>query len=245
MTGTLIGVGTGPGDPDLITVKGRDALLRADRIFVPVAVSSPSDKPGYAERVVTHHVPHDLPIIRLVFELARGHRDMSWARAADTVADVVAADGTAAFATIGDPNVYSTFTYLARAVRRLVPDAAVETIPGITAMQDLAARTGTVLVEHDEPLTLMPLTAGTDRVESALRGGGTVVLYKGGRKLPQVKDAIEAAGAADRAVFGAHLGHADEQIRGELPDSPAPYLSTVIVTPERGGPDRPDGEERP
>jgi precorrin-2/cobalt-factor-2 C20-methyltransferase len=167
MTGTLIGVGTGPGDPDLITVKGRDALLRADRIFVPVAVSSPSDKPGYAERVVTHHVPHDLPIIRLVFELARGHRDMSWARAADTVADVVAADGTAAFATIGDPNVYSTFTYLARAVRRLVPDAAVETIPGITAMQDLAARTGTVLGEDDEPLTLMPITAGTDRVESA------------------------------------------------------------------------------
>jgi precorrin-2/cobalt-factor-2 C20-methyltransferase len=237
MSGTLIGVGTGPGDPDLITVKGRDALLRADRVYVPVAASSPVDEPGYAERVVAHHLPHDKPIHRLVFELEKDHRDIAWARAADIVGDVVAGGGTAAFATIGDPNVYSTFTYLAREVRRLVPDATVETIPGITAMQDLASRTGTVLVEHDEPLTLMPITAGTGRIREAVESGGTLVLYKGGRKIPQIKAVLEEAGALDRAVFGAHLGHADEDVRAEVPDSPAPYLSTVIVTPDR--------EERP
>lgn len=237
MSGTLIGVGTGPGDPDLITVKGRDCLLRADRVFVPVASSSPADAPGYAERVVAHHVPHDKPIHRLLFELDKDHRDAAWARAADKVADVVAAGGTAAFATIGDPNVYSTFAYLAREVRRLVPDAVVETVPGITAMQDLASRTGTVLVEHDEPLTLMPITAGTGRIRAAVEGGGTVVLYKGGRKLPEIRAVLEEAGALDRAVFGAHLGHADEDVRSAVPNAPAPYLSTVIVTPER--------EERP
>ncbi|MCC3764547.1 precorrin-2 C(20)-methyltransferase [Glycomyces sp. TRM65418] len=233
MSGTLIGIGTGPGDPDLITVKGRDSLLRADRVFVPVAASSSADEPGYAERVVAHHVPHDKPIHRLVFELGKDRREIAWARAADKVADVVAAGGTAAFATIGDPNVYSTFTYLAREVRRLVPDAAVRTVPGITAMQDLASRTGTVLVEHDEPLHLMPITAGTDRIRAALAGGGTVVLYKGGRKLPEIRAVLEEAGALDRAVFGAHLGHAGEQVRADLPDTPAPYLSTVIVAPER------------
>jgi precorrin-2/cobalt-factor-2 C20-methyltransferase len=233
MSGTLIGVGTGPGDADLITVKGRDVLLGADRIFVPVAASSKPDSPGYAERVVTHHVPHDKPIHRLVFELDKDRRDIAWARAADKVAEVVAAGGTAAFATIGDPNVYSTFAYLAREVRRLVPDATVETVPGITAMQDLASRTGTVLVEHDEPLHLMPITAGTGRIRAALENGGTVVLYKGGRKLPEIRAVLEEAGALDRAVFGAHLGHADEDVRTAVPNDPAPYLSTVIVTPER------------
>lgn len=233
MSGTLIGIGTGPGDPDLITVKGRDSLLRADRVFVPVAASSSPDEPGYAERVVAHHVPHDKPIHRLVFELDKDHRDIAWARAADKVADVVAAGGTAAFATIGDPNVYSTFAYLAREVRRLVPEATIATIPGITAMQDLASRTGTVLCEHDEPLQLMPMTAGTGRIREAVAGGGTVVLYKGGRRLPEIRAVLEEAGALDRAVFGAHLGHADEDVRSEVPHAPAPYLSTVIVTPER------------
>ncbi|MCH7230825.1 precorrin-2 C(20)-methyltransferase [Glycomyces sp. L485] len=236
MSGTLIGVGTGPGDPDLITVKGRDALLSADTVFVPVAVSSPNDEPGYAERVVAHHVPHDKPITRLVFELDADRRDSAWARAAETVAEVVRAGKTAVFATIGDPNVYSTFSYLARAVRARVPSATIATVPGVTAMQDLASRTGTVLVEHDEPLTLMPMTAGTDRVRGALEDGGTVVLYKGGRRLPEVRAVLEAGGALDRAVFGAHLGHPDEDVRAAVPDRPAPYLSTVIVTPEREEP---------
>ncbi|GAB3657589.1 precorrin-2 C(20)-methyltransferase [Glycomyces tarimensis] len=233
MSGTLIGVGTGPGDPDLVTVKGRDALLAADAVFVPVAASSPAGEPGYAERVVAHHVPHDKPITRLVFELDADRRGAAWARAAGTVAEVVGAGKTAVFATIGDPNVYSTFSYLAREVRRLVRTATIATVPGITAMQDLASRTGTVLAEHDEPLTLMPMTAGTARVRDALEAGGTLVLYKGGSRLPEIRAALEDAGALDRAVFGAHLGHADEDVRAAVPDRPAPYLSTVIVTPER------------
>ena len=70
--------------------------------------------------------------------------------------------GTAAFATIGDPNLYSTFTYIAHTVRALVPDVIIETVPGITAMQDLAARSGTVLAEGEERLALVPYTAGDD-----------------------------------------------------------------------------------
>src|SRR5439155_1631678 len=68
--------------------------------------------------------------------------------------------GSIAFATIGDPNVYSTFTYLAATVRALLPAVEVTTVPGITAMQDLAARSGTVLVEGTETLALLPFTAG-------------------------------------------------------------------------------------
>lgn len=233
MTGRLLGVGVGPGDPDLLTIKGRDALLDADVLFVPVSESSPTDGPGYAERVVRAHVPHATPITRLPFALNRDARQAGWERAAATVADVVAAGATAALATIGDPNVYSTFTHLAAAVRADHPDVEVATVPGITAMQDLAARTGTVLLEHEERLTLLPLTAGRQRLRQALADDGTVVLYKGGRRLPEVRDALAEAGRLGTAVFGARLGLADEDVRDALPEGAAPYLSTVIVPARR------------
>ena len=233
MTGRLLGVGVGPGDPDLLTIKGRDALLGADALFVPVSESSPSDDPGYAERVVRAHVPHATAITRLVFALAEDEREESWRQAATRVGQVVAEGRTAALATIGDPNVYSTFTYLAAAVRADHPGVEVATVPGITAMQDLAARTGTVLLEHEEQLTLLPLTAGHERLHEALAGDGTVVLYKGGRRLPEVRAALAAAGRLQTAVFGARLGLPDEDVRDALPDEAAPYLSTVIVPARR------------
>lgn len=236
MTGSLIGVGVGPGDPQLITVKGRDTLLAADAIFVPVSVSSPTGHPGYAERVVVAHVPHATPIRRLEFDLDEDARQDSWRAAAATVAEVVAEGRTAAFATIGDPNVYSTFTYLAGEVRALAPDVAVTTVPGITAMQDLAARSGTVLVEHEEALTLLPMTEGVDAVRRRLASGDTLVLYKGGRKLPEIHAALAEAGALDRSIFGARLGLPDQDVRTTVPSDPAPYLSTVIVVPERKSP---------
>jgi precorrin-2/cobalt-factor-2 C20-methyltransferase len=227
VSGLLTGVGVGPGDPSLLTLKGRDALLAADALFVPVAEV---DELGYAERVVTAHVPHATRIRRLVFDLDPAEREAAWRRAAEEVAAVVADGRHAAFATIGDPNVYSTFTYLAREVRTRVPEVAVATVPGITAMQDLASRSGTVLLEQDEQLTLLPFTAGAERLRAALAEADTVVLYKGGRRLPEIRTVIEEAGLGDHAVFGAKLGLPEEDVRNDLPDGPTPYLSTVIVT---------------
>ena len=138
--------------------------------------------------------------------------------------------GSVAFATIGDPNVYSTFTYLADAVRERLPEVVVETVPGITAMQDLAARSGTVLCEGTESLALLPLTAGVPAFEEALTHFDTVVAYKGGRRMPQVREVLERLGRLDGAVYGAALGLPDEQIGPAAALSgETPYLSTVIV----------------
>lgn len=231
--GVLVGVGVGPGDPALLTVRGRDVLRGADALFVPVAGE---DQVGYAERVVRAHVPHATSITRLVFSVAgdEAARRASWEAAAGRVARALQGGATAAFATIGDPNVYSTFTHLARQVRARLPGTRLETVPGITAMQDLAARSGTVLVERRQRLALLPLTAGDEHVRDALAGWDTVVLYKGGRRLPAVRRLIEAAGRLDEAVFGARLGLDGEEVREGVPDAPAPYLSTVVVGPPGG-----------
>ncbi|MFC4467878.1 precorrin-2 C(20)-methyltransferase [Streptomyces xiangluensis] len=239
----LIGVGVGPGDPELVTVKGVNALRAADVVVVPVMAASDGKdggERGRAEATVLHYVPED-KVVRVVFALNersdRARREAAWDAAGARVAELLRAHATVAFATIGDPNVYSTFTYLAQTIEELIPGTVVETVPGITAMQDLAARSGAVLTEGTEPLTLVPVTAGSAVLKDALSGPGTVVAYKFGRLAEEVAAALRETGRLDDAVWGSALGLPEESIlpASDLDSTPLPYLSTLIAPAPRNG----------
>ncbi|KPI10379.1 precorrin-2 C(20)-methyltransferase [Streptomyces mirabilis] len=243
MSSKLIGIGVGPGDPELVTVKGVNALRAAEVVVVPV-MAAPDGKdggePGRAETTVLHYVPEE-KVVRVVFALNertdRGRREAAWDAAGTRVAELLRRHASVAFATIGDPNVYSTFTYLAQTIGELVPGTVVETVPGITAMQDLAARSGAVLTEGTEPLTLVPVTAGAAVLKDALNGPGTVVAYKFGRQAHEVAEALRVTGRLDDAVWGSALGLEGESIRpaADLDGEPLPYLSTLIAPARRDG----------
>jgi precorrin-2/cobalt-factor-2 C20-methyltransferase len=231
----LIGVGVGPGDPELVTVKAVRVLREAGRVFVPVLDAATG---GHAEAIVRAHAAHDR-IERVVFALnersdtarRRRHWDLAGARVAAWLTDT---RGVAAFATIGDPNVYSTFTYLSQTVGALAPGVVVETVPGITAMQALAAASGTPLVEGRERLTLLPLAHGVEPLREALAGDGTVVVYKGGRYLPDITAVVKETGR--EATYGSHLGLPTQAVSPLADvDAEAPYLSTVLVPARRRG----------
>ena len=234
---TLVGVGVGPGDPELVTVKGVNALRDAAVVVVPVMDTG---ERGRAEATVLHYVGAE-KVVRVVFALNertdRARREAAWDAAGARVAELLRTHGSVAFATIGDPNVYSTFTYLAHPIGELLPGTAVVTVPGITAMQDLAARSGAVLTEGTEPLTLVPVTAGADVLREALKGPGTVVAYKFGRLAQEVAAALRETGRTGDAVWGSALGLPEESIRpaAELADGPLPYLSTLIAPAPRDG----------
>lgn len=233
---TLIGVGIGPGDPELVTLKAIRVLESADLIYVPVMELS---EQGRAEATMRAHLKESDRIHRLVFALNeredQPRREAAW----DAAAEVIVASfrkgvDVVAFATIGDPNIYSTFTYLAQTVVSLLPEVQVQTVPGITAMQALAAISGTVLCEGKESLMLLPLTAGIDAFDAALTTADTVVAYKGGAYLAEVASILKERNRIDEAIFGAALGLADQQVGPlEQISAPAPYLSTVIVPPKR------------
>ncbi|MER8087431.1 precorrin-2 C(20)-methyltransferase [Streptomyces sp. NPDC056178] len=236
-TSRLVGVGVGPGDPELVTVKGVNALRDAAVVVVPVMDTG---ERGRAEATVLHYVSAD-KVVRVVFALNertdRARREAAWDAAGERVAELLRTHGSVAFATIGDPNVYSTFTYLAHTIGELLPGTAVETVPGITAMQDLAARSGAVLTEGTEPLTLVPVTAGAAVLKEALEGPGTVVAYKFGRLAAEVATALRETGRTEDAVWGSALGLPEESIRpaAELDEGPLPYLSTLIAPAPRDG----------
>ncbi|HET7271462.1 MAG TPA: precorrin-2 C(20)-methyltransferase [Rubrobacter sp.] len=230
MSGRLVGVGVGPGDHELMTVKGLRVLREADEVFVPVADTG---EVGRAEATVREYLEEER-IKRLLFALSDDTeaRKRNWTNAAREVSEHLRSGKTCAFATIGDPNIYSTFTYLARAVRDIVPEVEVETVPGITAMQDLASRSGTVLLEGDERLALLPFTAGEEPLEEALAHFETVVCYKGGSRLGGVLRVAEERRRMEDAVYGARLGIEGEEIvpAREMVGREGTYLSTVVFT---------------
>jgi len=231
--GTLYGIGVGPGDPDLITLKAIKTLQKVD---VVLAAASTRNEASLALSIARPHLGQETKTLRLNFPMTRDAAvlENAWRENAATVADILDAGKSAAFLTLGDPLTYSTFGYLLR-VLALHTDAPVEVIPGITSYQAAAAFTGRVLVESGENLAVVSGVADEATLTRVLENSQCAVILKAYKNLPTIRRVLAKLGLGDACVFVTRLGLEGEEIitgLDNLPEKPS-YYSLLLVRRER------------
>lgn len=232
--GTLYGIGVGPGDPDLITLKAVKALAHVD---VVLAAASPKNDASLALSIAAPHLRPGADILRLDFPMTRDAAVLqaAWNANAEAVLGVLGQGKSAAFLTLGDPLTYSTFGYLLRTLNGRLEEVPVEVVPGITSYQAAAARTGRVLAESGESLAVVSGVAGEDELRRVLASVDSAVILKAYKNLPVIRRVLAELGLGDRCTFVTRLGHAGEQVLhglDALPENPS-YFSLILV--RRGG----------
>jgi precorrin-2/cobalt-factor-2 C20-methyltransferase len=227
--GTLYGVGIGPGAPDLITLRAARILNETRVVLAP---RSPKNNASIALTIAGPHLHPEARVLYLEFPMTRERHVLkeAWARAAERTEEVLRGGGNAAFLTLGDPHMYSTFGYLRRALRERAADIPVETVPGIASFQAAAARTGFVLCEGEESLRILSGIADRADLEKELARPGGVAILKAYRKFPDIRAALETAGRLDSALLASRVGLDGETIHGDLAEmnGTPPYLSLVL-----------------
>jgi precorrin-2/cobalt-factor-2 C20-methyltransferase len=237
--GKLYGIGVGPGDPELMTVKGARLLSQCRMVFVP---KSREERDSAALKIAGPFLDKDSRVMELMFPMVTDSRALSdhWDQAAQKIADFILDGVDCCFLTLGDPLLYSTYIYLLRQLRRKIPDLEALTVPGVNAFSAAAALTEFPVGEAKAPVTIIPTADDLAVVEEALEKGGTVVLMKIGKRLAKILDLLERLNLMDQAVFVARAGQEGERVETDLrrlkrEDPEAGYLSIILVHADRKG----------
>lgn len=230
--GRLIGVSLGPGDPELITRRGWSALQSGARWAYPVKRAEES---SYALDIARRGgLPIPADAVELVFPMTRDAVALAkaWARAAAQTVALLAEGRDLAFLVEGDASTYSTFRHLARAVRELAPEVAVDTIPGVSSFAAAAAVADLALAEEDETLAVIPAAYGTAVIDHLLDEFDTLVLMKVKPLLDEVLALLERRGLLATSCFVEKVGAPEQRVvhdvaslRGEKVN----YLSLLLV----------------
>ncbi len=231
--GKLYGVGVGPGDPGLVTLKAKAVLEKVSTIFVPRATTKSKSLAG---QIVRQVLTRPYPMAELTFPMTKDQAVLEkfWREAAAQVAAVVEAGKEAAFVTLGDPLLYSTYIYLLRMLKTDYPQVEVETVSGITSYSAAAARLGISLAEGGEKVSIIPAVQNLQSLPQLLPLFETTVLLKIGSRLEQVIQMLEDVGLLGNSLFISHIGEPEEYIETDLQKlkgrgSSLGYLSIIIV----------------
>ena len=227
MQGKLYGVGVGPGDPELLTLKALRLIKENEIIAVPgkdirASVAYQIVKGAYEDLDKKTLIPVAMPMTKDPQVLKANHD-----KAADQVEDYLREGKNVVFLTLGDTTVYSTYLYVHK--RILERGYGAEIVSGITSFCAVAARLNMGLVEADQPLHVIPATYKAQEMDEILKLPGTKVLMKTGKKMKQVKESIEKSG--QKAVMIENCGMPSEKIypsAEEIPEDSG-YYSLIIV----------------
>ena len=234
----LIGIGVGPGDPDLLTVKAVNAIKNADTIMCP---ASKEDRPSIALSVVDSLIDKtkNQEIVKLIFPMTKDKDVLEtyWKKNARIMAEKVLSGKNVVYLTVGDPYLYSTWIYMHREIQANHPEMKISVIPGIVSMFTFASKVGVSIAEGAEKVAIIPSCYDLSSVKEIAKNAEVLVFLKDGRYFDQVIDLLKESGFPDNSIFaiGQDLGTENEIIRkltlGEVNDGTltTKYFSILVV----------------
>lgn len=234
----LYGIGIGPGDPQLLTLKAKNILEKVPVIFVP---KSHEDRHSRAESIIREVITPQTVIRPLLFPMSRDKKVLNhfWDQAAEEIINNFETIKEAAFVTLGDPLIYSTYIYLLYALGNKKAPIEIETVPGITSFCTAASCGNLPLVEADECLSIVPVVQNPpERVEEILKNFETTVLMKIGIRLPQVIEQLEELNLLKNALLVSNAGYAQQLVTSDLnliKEENKGYLAVIIVKNPNAG----------
>lgn len=226
MTGTLYGVGLGPGAPDLITLRTARLIAGAAVIAYPTLAGGAS----FARAIAADLIPAGVQEIVMDVPMTtdRAPAQATYDAGAKAIAAVLETGADVVCLCEGDPFFYGSFMYL---FARLSARYRIEVVPGVTSITACAARAGMPLAARNERLTVLPGPLPEAELRDRIAGAESVAIMKVGRHLPKIRSVIDALGLTDRAVYIERATLPDEVVL-PLADAPAaaPYFSMILLT---------------
>jgi precorrin-2/cobalt-factor-2 C20-methyltransferase len=196
VTGKVIGIGVGPGDPELITVKAAKTLATVDVVCVPKARNDKMSTALTMIQSILKERKKQPEILDLVFPMTKDGPALkrAWMANAKKVAEKAKKGESVAFITLGDPMFYSTFIYLCQNIKNMFPEIELEIIPGVTSLTACAATCLQPLAEQDEAVVIIPYTFDSVHIGEIAKHANNLVFMKGAPELKDMFEVLENSG---------------------------------------------------
>ncbi len=226
MSGKLIGVGLGPGDPELMTLKAHRLVSGASVIAYPALENGES----FARSIAAGVIPEGAEelTIRIPMTVERGPAQAAYDAGAADIAKHLRAGQDVVVLCEGDPFFYGSFMYL---FTRLAADFEAEVVPGVTSVTACAASARRPLTARNDVLSIIPGPLGDAEMRARIEASGAVAIMKVGRHLARIRGLLADMGLAEKAAYVERASLPNERILplAEAPD-PAPYFSMILIT---------------
>ncbi|RDY25785.1 cobalt-factor II C(20)-methyltransferase [Romboutsia weinsteinii] len=226
------GIGTGPGDSSLLTIKAVETLNKLDILYTP---ESKRGGESLALSIVSKYLPEELHIKQRHFPMNfnDGEKIIAWNRVAEEIIEDVKEGKNVGFVTLGDPMIYSTYVYI---MERLIGSIDVETIPGISSFSNIASNQNFPLVMDREPLIVIPCTMEEERIDYALANYSSIVLMKVYKNFKDIVRKLEENNLLEYSILVSNSSQDGEVVYTDLKEvhleDKISYFSTILVNKE-------------
>jgi precorrin-2/cobalt-factor-2 C20-methyltransferase len=231
-TGTLYGIGVGPGDPELITVKAFRLIKECPVIAYP---KKRMGSKSYALEIVELYTnPGEKEMLGLIFPMTKDKETLErqWNKTVSSCWDHLKEGRDIAFVTEGDPNLYSTFIHMARLMQELHPEVPVRSVPGISSVLGAAARLGVALADGDDQVAIVPATDDRGAMKKAVEDHDAIVFIKVAKVLDMMIDILTELDLVHRASVVTKVTSRDELVWRDvsrLKGQELEYLTLMVV----------------